>query len=704
MAGGRVHAQALILVTLMVLSGGLSTLILQPPTSALDEEETVLFVGEGDQMDLTLSRTPNNNFKLDLPNNEPLVSAEMVFTPKILPTQSGFVWDDANDWNHADAIQNGSSVSNGALTGSSAGVLWDFNTNNQGWTFSNSYTARVSSPSCGFNGSTGGSLRTYAGSTFGTSPVVNLAGGANIPFHAWVHEGRSGCGETPDSGENLQFQYKTAAGGWTVFRTFSGGGAQTTNFQFMTTLPAAAVHANSQFRIHQTSGSSTCCDYWFVDDVHIATPPESNWTSPAMGHAAGVTQPLADDTYAPLYIEATVPSGAYLNWSVLNTAGEVIPGMEGSNIMIVPLNMLDHHVVDEFRLHIELSGGANGMPLVHSISGDGSVRESFYTDPVDRGWELNGSTYSASSVSGGANDTLVSPWMLANAPVYDAKLTGSLTNAQAQIRYHPDHAWTNVTLPFTPVVSQEVVGMQGRFVALPPADGNMSNFTSWSVDSVALDLFGGQHPVQPALDFKLDERHEWGGEDARVGAWGWQDRFVNAQEQMEVTLTGGSPSVAKLWVPQQGLSSFGFSYAVESARVEQRTDLDKLIVDIETNGVVEPEEAIRFAARVLMEQLASFADLQGMEEETVTPEKPQVDPALLRPVDDLELTVRSANCLKAESIYFIGDLIQRSEGELLKTPNLGRKSLNEIKDVLASRGLSLGMKVENWNSSLSETN
>ncbi|MEK9652553.1 MAG: DNA-directed RNA polymerase subunit alpha C-terminal domain-containing protein, partial [Betaproteobacteria bacterium] len=137
---------------------------------------------------------------------------------------------------------------------------------------------------------------------------------------------------------------------------------------------------------------------------------------------------------------------------------------------------------------------------------------------------------------------------------------------------------------------------------------------------------------------------------------------------------------------------------------EQRTDLDKLIVDIETNGVVEPEEAIRFAARVLMEQLASFADLQGMEEETVTPEKPQVDPALLRPVDDLELTVRSANCLKAESIYFIGDLIQRSEGELLKTPNLGRKSLNEIKDVLASRGLSLGMKVENWNSSLSETN
>jgi DNA-directed RNA polymerase subunit alpha len=138
------------------------------------------------------------------------------------------------------------------------------------------------------------------------------------------------------------------------------------------------------------------------------------------------------------------------------------------------------------------------------------------------------------------------------------------------------------------------------------------------------------------------------------------------------------------------------SYAVESARVEQRTDLDKLIMDVETNGVIEPEEAIRFAARVLVDQLSLFADLKGTPVLTETPKSPQVDPILLRPVDDLELTVRSANCLKAENIYYIGDLIQRTETELLKTPNLGRKSLNEIKEVLASRGLTLGMKLENW--------
>ena len=138
------------------------------------------------------------------------------------------------------------------------------------------------------------------------------------------------------------------------------------------------------------------------------------------------------------------------------------------------------------------------------------------------------------------------------------------------------------------------------------------------------------------------------------------------------------------------------SYSVESARVEQRTDLDRLVLDIETNGAVDPEEAVRFAARVLMDQLSVFADLEGTPTAVEAPKAPAIDLILLRPVDDLELTVRSANCLKAENIYYIGDLIQRTETELLKTPNLGRKSLNEIKEVLASRGLTLGMKLENW--------
>ena len=138
------------------------------------------------------------------------------------------------------------------------------------------------------------------------------------------------------------------------------------------------------------------------------------------------------------------------------------------------------------------------------------------------------------------------------------------------------------------------------------------------------------------------------------------------------------------------------SYAVDAARVEQRTDLDKLIIDLETDGTLDPEEAIRRSATILQEQLAAFVDLEADKEQEVEEEEDHIDPILLRPVDDLELTVRSANCLKAENIYYIGDLIQRTEVELLKTPNLGKKSLNEIKDVLAARGLSLGMRLESW--------
>jgi DNA-directed RNA polymerase subunit alpha len=138
------------------------------------------------------------------------------------------------------------------------------------------------------------------------------------------------------------------------------------------------------------------------------------------------------------------------------------------------------------------------------------------------------------------------------------------------------------------------------------------------------------------------------------------------------------------------------SYSVDSARVEQRTDLDKLTLNLETDGSIEPEDAVRRAATILHQQIAVFVNLEETEAEEEEDLGPEIDPILLRPVDELELTVRSANCLKAESIYYIGDLVQRTEVELLKTPNLGKKSLTEIKDVLAQRGLSLGMQLEKW--------
>ena len=431
MADRSTRGQALVLVTLLLFSTWASTLDWshEPSDEVAFDEVNPSHVGAGSSTDLTVSSTMNSNLKLDLPADEPVTSAELNFKPKTLPTQSGFVWDDSTDWEHSDALVNGTSVSNGHLTASSAGNLWDFNANNNGWTFSNSLAARVTSPACGFNGTApGASLRTYGGSTYATSPVINLAGGANVPFHAWVHEGRSGCGETPDASENLQFQYKTAAGIWTAFRTFNGGSPSTSNFQYMTTLPAAALHVNSQFRIHQTGGSGgsgTCCDFWFVDDVHIATPPESNWTSPSLGHANSVTQPLAEDTYAPLYIEAQIPTGAYLNWSILDGSGEVVPGMKGVNQAMIPIDLLDYAEIDEFRLHLEFKGSAAGIPVVYSITGDGARTESFQEPPTERGWELNGSSFIEevpinTSASGcGVDDSFADIVSFAKYPVFN---------------------------------------------------------------------------------------------------------------------------------------------------------------------------------------------------------------------------------------------------------------------------------------------
>lgn len=171
---------------------------------------------------------------------------------------------------------------------------------------------------------------------------------------------------------------------------------------------------------------------------------------------------------------------------------------------------------------------------------------------------------------------------------------------------------------------------------------------------------------------------------------GYQPATIRLSEQL------GDRTIGTLQLDASFSPVFRVAYNVDTARVEQRTDLDKLIIELETNGTIGPEEAIRKAATILQDQLSTFVDLQSKEEEEPEEMHVEVDPTLLRPVDDLELTVRSANCLKAEQIYYIGDLVQKTEVELLKTPNLGKKSLTEIKDVLATRGLSLGMRLENW--------
>jgi len=141
------------------------------------------------------------------------------------------------------------------------------------------------------------------------------------------------------------------------------------------------------------------------------------------------------------------------------------------------------------------------------------------------------------------------------------------------------------------------------------------------------------------------------------------------------------------------------AYRVENTREGQVLDYDKLIIDIETDGTVTPEDSVAFAARILQDQFQIFINFEeAVEQRPAEDDRPELDfnPALLKKVDELELSVRSANCLKNDNIVYIGDLIQKSEAEMLRTPNFGRKSLNEIKEVLAQMGLHLGMEAPNW--------
>ena len=141
-----------------------------------------------------------------------------------------------------------------------------------------------------------------------------------------------------------------------------------------------------------------------------------------------------------------------------------------------------------------------------------------------------------------------------------------------------------------------------------------------------------------------------------------------------------------------------FSYKVENTRVGQRTDFDKLILTVETDGSINPEDAVAYAARIIQDQLQYFINFEEPSQRSETEEAHDLpfNRNLLRKVDELELSVRSANCLKNDNIVYIGDLVQKTEPEMLRTPNFGRKSLNEIKEVLASMGLSLGMEITNW--------
>ncbi|MCH1422890.1 MAG: hypothetical protein L7U62_05310 [Candidatus Poseidoniaceae archaeon] len=372
-------------IMFLMLSGPLSAITESSPFAQHELENDgvdAMLAAGGDpatQVYLNGDGTFTNEFTLDVPSTEPVTNVHLSMSPGIAPSSTGFSWSGPSAWGHSDAVSDGTTLdADGFLTGSRAGTLWDFNNGLQGWTVSSStYVSRYTSNACGYNGTQGGSIKTQApgasSAEHATSPSLNLGGSNSIPVHVWVQQGSSSCGEEPDTNEDLQLRYKTAAGSWVTLHTWLGSTFNTPAQQWTGTLPAAALHASTQLRMVQTGGTGSAFDYWFFDDVRIASPPVSNWTSPSVGWSSSSTFQVEQTTYAPVYIDAHVPFGASINWSVLDSNGVLVPGFTGSNTFTIPLHLLDESMYDSVRIRLSLSAGSGDeLPLVYSLHGDGA--------------------------------------------------------------------------------------------------------------------------------------------------------------------------------------------------------------------------------------------------------------------------------------------------------------------------------------------
>jgi len=249
----------------------------------------------------------------------------------------------------------------------------------------------------------------------------------------------------------------------------------------------------------------------------------------------------------------------------LDDNGLAIAGMNGSGT-VIPLQLIDFENINEIRIKFDFEESNAGIPRIFALSFDGAYKDTL--QPLQTGivWTNNGALYTsnATQFSGNASANITSPWYSADFASESVLVEGLTTNAQAQIRFDRDDNWTNISLPYTYNLDETLYGFQLQFAALAPADGNMSNFTSWQVDEIEIRFSGGSYPAQPAIDFSDDGLLEWGGSDARVGSWGWQDRFANGETQVEIIAGISGYATTKAWIPKDDLQSLSFSVLAQS--------------------------------------------------------------------------------------------------------------------------------------------
>lgn len=436
--------------------------------------------------------------------------------------ETGFNW---SDWNEPGFSKLGLvEEDDGSLILGFQGITWDFDQGKNGWTSSNSnFGQRNSATTCGMSGGNGASWWTRGGAVSITSPQVNLAGHQGLAVQAWVKQGTYQCGEEPDTNENFYLEYKNSNNGWSQIQYLPGSttGGTVTNVNY--NLPSNAYHQDFQIRARQNSGSGSCCDYWFFDDVIIPGTTGANLTSPTFGWSSNSMEIIDEGRYPPMLIDAIIPSGAFLNWTVIDgDTNNPIPGLVNRIGKLVDLSAVDWKTHKSLKINLQFASSESGdSPRLYGISGGGKIHDSFNSNPEDSGWNLHNSTWDSSglSISGDSTSTLISPEFDIDLPFtsfkFDSVIEGDVTTYVSLDRgnwseFNSSSQRFDLERPSS-VIQFKVEGLNGV----------------WSLNNLRLQLYPSESVVSPRMDIDGDGIFEWGVTGEGIGSWGNQDVFID---------------------------------------------------------------------------------------------------------------------------------------------------------------------------------
>ena len=550
MATSRTGAKAVAMCILFVISGPLSHILYVEDNVplALDDNQkkpSSVFT------DVILNGPSSTGVgpTLSLESDHALQTIQLAIEAGYEPRSTGFNW---TDWDLPGFSKQGLvEEDDGSLILGFQGVTWDFDKGTNGWTTSStSFGQRNTATTCGMSGGSGASWWTRGGAVTVTSPQVDLTGHQGLAVQAWIKQGNSGCGEEPDSNENFYLEYKNSNNGWGQIQYLAGSsiGGSVTNVNY--NLPADAYHSTFQVRARQNSGSGTCCDYWFFDDIILPGTNGANLTSRSFGWSSGVDELIEKGRYSPIFIDANIPENAHLNWTVVDAnTNTPVPGMENRNGQHVDLSVVDWKVHQALRLVIHFATNELGQsPKLYGISGGGKFHHSFSSDVQDLGWEFHNASWNELNLnlSGTEDSTLFSPLFDLNMPFSEFKLDYS-SQGIPDAYYALDHGnW----MPFSPSNTMHSLDGSASVIQFKFE----SNGSIWSIDDFNLQMRPTRMVVSPSLDVDGDGRYEWSVVSDGIGSWGNQDVFMDNNESSIVDVGFNPTSWHNILIPRSAKS------------------------------------------------------------------------------------------------------------------------------------------------------